>query len=110
MVTAENSHLRVVELLIAAKADVNIQTIVSQIDSAYSVGVSPNVGSFPTSGTRSDSLALPDGTGAAYETSIGLILKVYLKYIKQITDSLLISLQYLCIKSYRSKLGNNDMN
>ncbi len=35
MVAAENGHLRVVELLIAAKADVNIQTIVSQIDSAF---------------------------------------------------------------------------
>lgn len=50
---------------------INLNAIVSQIDSTYSVGVSPNEGSFPTSGSRSDSLALPDGTGAAYETSIG---------------------------------------
>ncbi len=56
---------------ICAGDTINLNAIVSQIDSAYSVGVSPNVGSFPTSGTRSDSLALPDGTGAAYETSIG---------------------------------------
>lgn len=56
---------------ICAGDTVNLNAIVSQIDSAYSVGVSPNVGSFPTAGTRSDSLALPDGTGAAYETSIG---------------------------------------
>lgn len=56
---------------ICAGDTINLNAIVSQIDSAYSVGVSPNEGSFPTSGTRSDSLALPDGTGAAYETSIG---------------------------------------
>ncbi len=31
-VAAHNGHLRVVELLIAAKADVNIQTNVSHID------------------------------------------------------------------------------
>ncbi len=31
-VAAQNGHLRVVELLLAAKADVNIQTNVSHID------------------------------------------------------------------------------
>ena len=56
---------------VCAGDTINLNAIVSQIDSAYSVGVSPNEGSFPTSGSRSDSLALPDGTGAAYETSIG---------------------------------------
>ncbi len=56
---------------ICAGDTINLNAIVSQFDSAYSVGVSAYEGSFPTSGTRSDSLALPDGTGAAYETSIG---------------------------------------
>ena len=56
---------------VCAGDTINLNAIVSQIDSAYSVGISPNEGSFPTSGSRSDSLALPDGTGVAYQTSIG---------------------------------------
>ncbi len=56
---------------VCAGDTINLNAIVNPIDSTYSVGVSPNEGSFPTFGSRSDSLALPDGTGAAYETSIG---------------------------------------
>ncbi len=36
-VAAENGHLRVVELLLAAKADVNIQANVSHIDGVCAV-------------------------------------------------------------------------
>ncbi|MEM6964909.1 MAG: proprotein convertase P-domain-containing protein [Bacteroidota bacterium] len=50
---------------------VTLSAIVNQSDSAFVVGVTPVIGSFPTAGVRSDSLALPDGTGVAYETSIG---------------------------------------
>jgi subtilisin-like proprotein convertase family protein len=65
------SILAEIDDALCAGDTIQLNAIINPVDSTYSVGVSPNEGSFPTSGSRSDSLALPDGTGAAYETSIG---------------------------------------
>ena len=50
---------------------IELNAVVNDTMNNFTVGVNPNQGSFPTAGSRSDSLALPDGTGVAYETSIG---------------------------------------
>ncbi|HFC00055.1 MAG TPA: PKD domain-containing protein, partial [Phaeodactylibacter sp.] len=55
---------------ICAGDTIGLNAVVNATDSAFLVGVMPNEASFPTAGVRSDSLALPDGSGA-YETSIG---------------------------------------
>ncbi|MFN7116149.1 MAG: proprotein convertase P-domain-containing protein [Saprospiraceae bacterium] len=47
---------------------VALNATVNRIDSSYSISAISNEGSFQAGGTRSDSLALPDGTGTAYET------------------------------------------
>ncbi len=49
---------------------IDLTARISTLDSIYEVIVNPTIGSFQTSGTRSDSLPLPDGTGASYSTSI----------------------------------------
>jgi gliding motility-associated-like protein len=49
---------------------INLAASVSIIDSTSDVSVTPNSGSFQTSGVLSDSLFLPDGNGTCYETSI----------------------------------------
>ena len=56
---------------ICAGDTIEFNAAVIDPDSSFTLGVSPNEGSFPTAGFRSDSLALPDGTGIAYETGIG---------------------------------------
>ena len=55
---------------ICAGDTISLSAVVSNIDSTYEVSVSPTEGGFPTGGIRSDSLPLPDGTGATYSTSI----------------------------------------
>ena len=55
---------------ICAGDTVELNATVIDPDSSFTLGVSPTEGSFPTAGFRSDSLALPDGTGIAYETGI----------------------------------------
>ena len=50
---------------------IQLNAIINPVDSTYSVGVSQNQGSFPTSGALSDTLSLPDGTGQDLFTSIG---------------------------------------
>ncbi|HHS95711.1 MAG TPA: PKD domain-containing protein, partial [Phaeodactylibacter sp.] len=55
---------------ICAGDTLSLAAHVSQIDSSFNVSVSPTEGTFQTSGVLSDSLALPDGVGACYETSI----------------------------------------
>lgn len=47
---------------------VSLNAVVNQIDRNYSVSSISSEGSFQAGGTRSDSLALPDGTGTSYET------------------------------------------
>jgi len=49
---------------------VGASAIINRIDAGKTLSVLPTEGSFQFGGTRSDSLALPDGTGASYETSI----------------------------------------
>ncbi|MFK7807489.1 MAG: proprotein convertase P-domain-containing protein [Saprospiraceae bacterium] len=49
---------------------IELAAVVSQVDTNSTVSVTPNPGSFQTSGVLSDSLALPDGVGTCYETSI----------------------------------------
>lgn len=53
---------------ICAGDTVALDAVVNRMDPAYSVSSITNEGSFQAGGTRSDSLALPDGTGTAYET------------------------------------------
>ena len=55
---------------ICAGDTISLNAFVSNIDSTFEVSVSPTEGGFPTGGIRSDSLPLPDGTGATYSTSI----------------------------------------
>lgn len=55
---------------ICAGDTLSLNAFVNLHDSAYVVSVVPTEGSFQTSGVRSDSLPLPDGTGATYSTSI----------------------------------------
>lgn len=57
---------------ICAGDTLNLNAIVGTMQSGYNLSVLPTSGSFQTGGTRSDSLPLPDGTGAVYETSIGI--------------------------------------
>ncbi|MEO1713721.1 MAG: proprotein convertase P-domain-containing protein, partial [Bacteroidota bacterium] len=49
---------------------INLAAMINQVDSLTEVSVFPVEGSFQADGIRSDSLPLPDGTGASYETSI----------------------------------------
>lgn len=55
---------------ICAGDTVSLAAAVSTIDSTFEVSVVSTEGSFQTAGVRSDSLPLPDGTGATYSTSI----------------------------------------
>ncbi len=55
---------------ICAGDTLSLSAAVSAIDTAFEVSVVPTQGSFQTAGVRSDSLPLPDGTGATYSTSI----------------------------------------
>lgn len=55
---------------ICAGDTIQLNAIVNQLDSAHNVSVLPVSGDFIAAGVRSDSLALPDGDGASYETSI----------------------------------------
>lgn len=55
---------------ICAGDTISLHAIVNDTSGLYEVSVVPVEGSFNVQGIRSDSLALPDGTGAAYETSI----------------------------------------
>lgn len=48
----------------------NLSAAVAVIDTNFEVSVNPTIGSFQTSGVRSDSLPLPDGNGTSYSTSI----------------------------------------
>ncbi len=47
-----------------------LNAIVNQINPAYSLSVTPNEATFQAGAVRSDSLALPDGGGSFYETSV----------------------------------------
>ncbi len=49
---------------------VNIRSDISATDTTFNVSATAGTGGFQTEQTRSDSLALPDGTGASYETSV----------------------------------------
>lgn len=49
---------------------VSLNAVANMIADDMNISASPNSGSFSVEGVRSDSLALPDGTGSAYETSI----------------------------------------
>ena len=55
---------------ICAGDTISLDAFVSNTDSTFEVSVGPTEGGFPTGGVRSDSLPLPDGTGATYSTSI----------------------------------------
>jgi len=55
---------------ICAGDTINLNAVVSNVDSAFVVGVVPNSGSFPNSGVNSDTISLPDGVGVAYENTI----------------------------------------
>lgn len=55
---------------ICANDTLQLSAAVNAANSANNLGVSPGNGSFQVSGTRSDSLALPDGTGIPYSTSV----------------------------------------
>ncbi len=55
---------------ICAGDTISLSALVTDIDSTFEVSVTPTEGGFPTGGVRSDSLPLPDGTGATYSTSI----------------------------------------
>ncbi len=50
----------------------HLTAIVDSIDTEHSVSVESTIGTFQAGGVRSDSLALPDGDGTSYETSIDL--------------------------------------
>lgn len=49
---------------------VSLTSRVNQLDPSRNISVQSNEGNFLADGVRSDSLALPDGTGVAYKTSI----------------------------------------
>jgi gliding motility-associated-like protein len=55
---------------VCAGDTVALSAAVNRRDPSKVVSVEPAMGSFQAGGGRADSLALPDGTGAAYETSI----------------------------------------
>ncbi len=55
---------------VCAGDTLSLHALVANLDSTYEVSVTPTEGSFQTQGVRSDSLPLPDGTGATYQTSI----------------------------------------
>ena len=49
---------------------VQLSSGISTEDTIYTVSANAGIGGFQTEQTRSDSLALPDGTGVSYETSV----------------------------------------
>lgn len=49
---------------------ISLNAIVNQLNKTYAVSTLSNGGSFQAGAVRSDSLALPDGTGTAYETTV----------------------------------------
>ena len=55
---------------ICAGDTVKLSASIAGLDSTANVSVQPNPGTFQVSSVRSDSLALPDGDGTSYETSI----------------------------------------
>jgi gliding motility-associated-like protein len=55
---------------LCANSTVRLNSVVNLRDSAYNVGVRPGSDSFPVGRQRSDSLALPDGNGLEYRTTI----------------------------------------
>ncbi len=56
---------------ICAGDTVQLNALVNGINPEVNVSVQPTEGSFQTAGVRSDSLPLPDGTGASFSTSVG---------------------------------------
>lgn len=55
---------------ICAGDTINLNAIVGLMDADRNISVTPGEAGFQSEGVRSDSLALPDGTGVAHETSI----------------------------------------
>ena len=55
---------------ICAGDSVSLDAVVNAVDTTLTLSTLPNSASFQTEQARSDSLALPDGTGAAYVTSL----------------------------------------
>jgi gliding motility-associated-like protein len=55
---------------LCANSTVRLNSVVNLRDSAYNVGVRPGSDSFPVGRQRSDSLALPDGNGLEYRTTL----------------------------------------
>ncbi len=55
---------------ICAGDTVQLNAMVNNLDNDYEISVNPTEGSFQAGAIRSDSLALPDGDGASYETSV----------------------------------------
>ena len=58
---------------ICAGDTVQLSASINGIDSTANVSVQPNPGTFQVGSVRSDSLALPDGDGTSYETSISFL-------------------------------------
>ena len=58
---------------ICAGDTVALSATITGLDSTANVSVTPNPGSFQVGSVRSDSLALPDGDGTSYETSISFL-------------------------------------
>ena len=55
---------------ICAGDTVRLNAMINSMDASHTVSVLPSDGGFQTSGIRSDSLALPDGNGSSYQTTI----------------------------------------
>ncbi len=55
---------------ICAGDTVHLNAVVDSVDNIHTVSVMASEGGFQTAGVRSDSLALPDGNGSSYETTI----------------------------------------
>ena len=66
----EFSALGTLDQEICAGDTINLGASVGEVDLNSTISVTPGETGFQTERTRSDSLALPDGNGAAYETSV----------------------------------------
>lgn len=89
---------------VCAGDTVYLNAVVDTINSANNVSVVTNPGSFQSGGVRSDSLPLPDGTGAVYETSINFTEFAPGQVLENIND-----LEGICVVMEHSWLFDLDV-
>lgn len=89
---------------VCAGDTVLLNAAVDTVDVSNNVSVTPTSGSFQSGGVRSDSLPLPDGTGAVYETSINFTDFAPGQVLEDVND-----LESICVVMEHSWLFDLDV-